>query len=412
MRRLPRAANLTRFAALGVAGALGLASPSAPAAGAGSASIASPVELRFPGSAPFARWDPAGGLDMVFVREAGGKRRAFFARTASAASPAMGPVAVSPEADDVDARGETSPFLEILPGGAIVAVYAVALPGTWKGEIRAQRSLDAGATWSAPVRVNDDERPGPHTLVSTALDASGRLLVAWLDSRAGKQGLRLAASRDGARFGRNATGDARTCECCGTAMTADDRGRFWIAYRDLEGKDLRNVAVVTGEPGHSAVSPPVTVSDDGWRLDGCPDSGPRLAAGGGELWVAWYTGAGPGVFAASSTDGGRTFSRRIRVSPETGGGAAAGHPDIARLPDGRLVALYESREGGAPAIFARTLDRSTRAFGPAARLVEDAVGARIVPGPERAALAYTSRSGNATEAVVSTKALERLSPGR
>ncbi len=229
----------------------------------------------------------------------------------------MGPVAVSPAADDVDARGETSPSLEILPGGPLVAVYAVALPGTWKGEIRAQRSLDSGATWSASDRVNDDRRSGPHTLVSTVVDASGRLVASWLDSRGGKQGLRLSASRDGARFGKNATGDPGTCECCGTAMAADDRGRFWIAYCDLVGKDLRNMAVVSGEPGHSSVSEPVTVSDDGWRLDGCPDSGPRLAAGGGELWITWITGAGPGVFAASSVDGGRSFSPRIRVSPES-----------------------------------------------------------------------------------------------
>lgn len=382
-------------------------------AGTAAAPAPPPIELRFPGWAPFARWDAAGSLAVLFVREAGGRRRVFAARSASAGSPAMAPVAVSPATDDVDARGETGPFLEILPGGAMVAVYAVALPGTWKGEIRAQRSLDSGATWSVPVRVNDDGRAGPNSLVSTGLDASGRLLVAWLDGRAGKQGLRFASSRDGVRFGSNATADSATCECCGTAVAADESGRFWIAYRDLQGKDLRNIAVVSGEPGSTSVSPPATVSDDGWRLDGCPDSGPRLAAAGGQLWVAWFTGAGRGVFAASSSDGGRHFSPRIEVASAAGGAASVNHPDIARLPDGRLLAMYESRaEGGVPALFARTLDPRTRALGAPFRLESDATGGRIVAGKARAALAFTARTGNGTEAVVSTAPLERLGPPR
>ena len=95
---------------------------------------------------------------MVFVREEAGGGRLYYADSGGHTTA----VAVSPTAPAVMAHSQTGPSLEILPGGALVAVYSVTAPGRWNTELRAQSSADGGSTWAAPVTVNDDKTQGPH----------------------------------------------------------------------------------------------------------------------------------------------------------------------------------------------------------------------------------------------------------
>lgn len=104
--------------------------PGVPAASARSRAAASKektpgdIALRFPGHEPSIRWDSAGkNLHMVFVREEGNRQRLYYARGGSNSR------AISPEESRVDLRGEMGPSLEVLPGGKLVVVYTVALPG-------------------------------------------------------------------------------------------------------------------------------------------------------------------------------------------------------------------------------------------------------------------------------------------
>lgn len=358
-------------------------------------------DLRFPGHEPSARSGRAGELHMVFVREEGNKQRLYYARGGS--KPA-GPIAITAASEQVESRGEMGPSLEILPNGTLVAVYAVAMPGEHASELRAQRSSDGGATWEEPSVVHDDGKPGSHGFSSTSLDSSGELLVAWLDGRSGQQGVEYSWSRDGGRFAPNKTVNPRTCQCCVTAIAGGPSRSFWIAYRGLTGKDLRNIEIVRGEASLGALGTPVTVSDDGWHIDGCPDSGPRMAVeADGTLWITWFNGAAPGVFAARSTDGGRTFAPRIPIAPPPGEKDLANYPDVAVLPDGRVVLVYESRS----TIFGRLLSRDGETWGPPVKLVQGATHARIVPG-KASALSFTAREGSGTAAVVSPDAMAPL----
>jgi hypothetical protein len=365
------------------------------------------VELRLAGHEPAVRWDESGNLHMVFVRETGNTQRLYYTR--AGANP-TGPVAVSPETLQVDSRGEMGPSLEILPGGKLVAVFTVAAPGERNSRLLAQRSTDGGITWSVPAAVNDDGPSGSHGFASTAVDSTGALLVSWLDRRSGQQGVAFARSNDGLQFAANRTVDPRTCQCCVTNVAAGASGSFWIAYRGLSGKDLRDVAVVRGAAG-SDLSAPLTVSKDDWHINGCPESGPRMAVeADGMLWIAWFTGAGPGVFVARSKDGGRTFSSRLQIAPAPGETRLANHPDVAVLPDGRVLVVYESQS----TIFGRTLAPDRETWSAPVKLVEEASYARIASGAGRSALAYTGRNGNDTVAAASSAPLDRLtapSPG-
>jgi hypothetical protein len=360
------------------------------------------VELRFPGHEPAVRWDEAGNLHMVFVRETGNSERLYYARGGS--NPA-GPIAVSPEKNGVDSRGEMGPSLEILPGGRLVTVYTVAAPGERNSRLVAQLSADGGATWSGPLPVNDDGPSGSHGFAATAVDSKGELIVSWLDSRSGQQGVTFSRSRDGLHFAANRTVDPRTCQCCVTNVAAGVSGKFWIAYRGLFGEDVRDIAVVRGGAPAAGLMAAATVSRDGWHVNACPDSGPRMAVeADGTLWVAWFTGAGPGVFVSRSKDGGKTFTPRVPIAPLPGENRLANHPDIAVLPGGKILVVYGSQS----TIFGRTLENDRETWSAPIKLAENASHARVSVGAGRSALSFTARDGNDTVAAASSAPMAAL----
>jgi hypothetical protein len=335
---------------------------------------------------------------MVFVREEGDGGRLYYADSGG-----RGPSPVSPAADRVVARPQTGPSLEILPDGTLVVFYSASETAKHRTEIRSQRSADGGATWSAPVLVNDDQADGPHGWLSSALDSSGGAQVVWLDKRTGEQGLVWSRTTDGIHFERNRVLDPRVCFCCSTAVLAGSNGRSWISYRDLEGKDLRNIGVVARDPDGSFTAPSL-VSDDGWRIDGCPDSGPRMAlAAGGGVWAVWFDGASSGVFSAFAPAGKR-FSPRSRLAAPESGGAVPNHPEIAVLPDGAVIALYVSRS----TVFGRRLSRDQGRWMDAVPLVEGAAEPRIQAGGHGAALTFTGQNGGDLVAVAETRSLRKL----
>ncbi len=148
-----------------------------------------------------------------------------------------------------------------------------------------------------------------------------------------------------------------------------------------------------------------TVSGDDWHVNACPDSGPRMALeADGTLWVAWFSGAGPGVFVSRSKDGGKTFSPRTTIAPLPGEKGLANHPDIAVLPGGKILVVYGSQS----TIFGRTLENDRKGWSPPIRLAGDASHARVSVGSGQSALSFTAREGNDTVAAASSASLAPL----
>ena len=101
-----------------------------------------------------------------------------------------------------------------------------------------------------------------------------------------------------------------TCECCRLAVAFAAAGRPVVAFRNVFDNTVRDHAVVTfADP--QTPGPIRRVSVDNWKTDVCPHQGPTLAVGSdGSYHVAWFTNgsARKGLFYASSTDQGQTFS--------------------------------------------------------------------------------------------------------
>jgi len=356
-------------------------------------------DLVFPGRDISMAWDARGVLHAVYVDDGAGGARVVYRRLDRADRE---PVAVSPPGVTTNAGGETPPVLQVLADGTLLAAYTVPLPGQWRNQILVQRSTDGGATWSAPQSLPNGGDPGSQDQFSAVTVAGGPLVFAWLESRQGVRGLRAARTPDGSRFEPDLAVDGKTCECCGTALLAGRGGEVWLAYRDVSEGDVRDIHLAASRDGGASFGPPHPVSDDGWKLAGCPDRGPRLAqARDGSLWTAWFTGASPGVYAAVSQDGGATFGPRQPIITLGDNVHNALSPEIGILPDGRIAVLYEAfREPRAHRVEARLKSPAGNDWGAPVVVETDAGSPRLAARGQRAIMAFTHQRGEAREIVI------------
>jgi hypothetical protein len=74
------------------------------------------------------------------------------------------------------------PWLALGPSGEVYVGYSLALSGGAGSAIKIARSRDDGATWDAPLRVDDGLRATTsHTVPHVATNAAGDVFVAWLE---------------------------------------------------------------------------------------------------------------------------------------------------------------------------------------------------------------------------------------
>ena len=247
-------------------------------------------------------------------------------------------------------------------------------------EVRISRSDDGGHTWSRAVTPHRDGTPTEHGFASLLADRDGTLAV-WLDGRKtvghteGEPGpapdmtLRSARIDGSGRLHGELELDGRTCDCCPTSAAMTDRGPL-LAYRDRDGNEVRDIAVMRREGGRW--SAPRIAHADGWKIAGCPVNGPSLDARGLRVALAWYTAAAdsPRVLLAFSEDAGDRFGTPIRVDE----GNPIGRTQVALLADGSaLVTWMETTQQEAEVRVRRVARDGTRG---AAVTVSHTSGAR------------------------------------
>ena len=103
-------------------------------------------------------------------------------------------------------------------------------------------------------------------------------------------------------------------------------------------------------------SEPVPVHRDNWRIAACPVNGPALRASGRQVAIAWFTAtADQGhVFAAFSSDAGKTFGTPIRIDDV----GALGRVDVELLPDHSAVVSWIEFAGQRSQFRIRRVERS------------------------------------------------------
>jgi len=229
-------------------------------------------------------------------------------------------VSVNPKSLDLDWGPDSRPSIAVDRQGRVFVAFARFRNDKYDGEVLFSRSLDGGKTFAAPVPITDN--PESQRFQVLALNADGSLFAAWLDKRDrvlakahGEKyvgaGLAFAWSNDhGATFSTAKIAEDNTCECCRIGVGFAGPGRPVIAFRKIFGGMVRDHAVIAfADP--QTPGPMHRVSVDDWKIDACPHQGPSLAiSADGTYHIAWFTEGSvrQGLFYASSSDGGRSFT--------------------------------------------------------------------------------------------------------
>ena len=242
------------------------------------------------------------------------------------------------------------PSMTVLSDGSLAAHWlANNEPGSEAYDVNIAISHDGGATWGKPIVPHRDKTKSQHGFVSLVPAPGGRLNVIWLDGRKtneegeGDMAVMHATIEPDGTLGAETQLDNRACECCQTSATATPDGML-VVYRDRSDQEIRDIYIVRYANG--AWSKPEPLSKDGWEIDACPVNGPAISSNGRNVSAAWFTAANDQVrvYAALSTDSGKTFGKPIQVDD----GKANGRVDVLSLPSGgALVTWMERAEKGA-----------------------------------------------------------------
>ncbi len=325
-----------------------------------------------PISPPAAQFDAAGHLHLAWFEKRGLVGTVKAAVVAPENTQAPTAVRAHPEGSGPDAIHQ-SPGLAIGADGQQYLTWSIAntTPGSlFASDLYLVRSKDGGQTFDAPVRINDDTRPIPHTFEDVAVDSEGRIHMAWLDGRNKDRsgaGVHAARSLDqGATVGANQQVDGMACPCCRPMVRVAQDGAVWMVWRKTFDGNVRDIVVARSTDQGATFSAPRLVSRDGWVFDACPHRGPSIGFDRtGRVYIGWYTEGTdeqPRLFVAHSDDQGHTFSSPVSLHTET-----TSVPDNMRMavhPDGHVVAVWEEVTGVRKRVVARASADRGQTFGP------------------------------------------------
>ena len=227
---------------------------------------------------------------------------------------------------------------------------------TYDYDIRISQSMDGGKSWSESFVLHNDGVNAEHGFVSF-LPLDTTILACWLDGRnmtgshddqnhehGGDMTLRSVEFNILGKTSNEIEIDQRVCECCQTDMAMADLGPL-IVYRDRSEDEIRNIALSRKVDGEWTL--PRDISQDEWKITGCPVNGPAIAANRNKVVFAWYSGKENRIEAAISEDNGKSISKRVTVAQEN----KIGRIDLKLLKDNSwVISWIEMQEESAQII--------------------------------------------------------------
>lgn len=281
--------------------------------------------------------------------------------------------------------------------------------GRYDYSVQLVQSADGGRTWSAAQRLHSHDGPGEHGFVSLVPLASSGWSAVWLDGRqmaelehgdpTGAMALYTRSVSADGTLGPEQLLDARVCDCCPTAALRGADGALWIAYRDRDADEVRDIELLRLAPNAASEAAPERrwSSGDGWKIAGCPVNGPALASSGRKLAIAWFSmgrAGAAGVFCVQSNDAGATFSKRLSLVTDD----TLGRVDAVYDSEGALVVSWLAASGDKPEWRVARIARDDHIDGPhriaAAPDGRSSGIGRLLSSGDRVLFAFTEADGD------------------
>ena len=369
-----------------------------------------PPKKKFGSSMPFERLGDDGRLHIAYVEQTESATTIRYRQMFGGA-----PVesVISAPGDKPSHWVESPPIIEVMHDGTIHVLYTVRVPAApgadYPIELRLATSSDSGRTWAPHRVVGDPEVRVYRACAAMREDAQGRLVLSWLEGHPGQNaiGVKTAIMRDGNI--EYAFVDEMTCECCATELVRTADGAMWLAYRDKDEMNVRDMFLMRMAAGEDRFGPPTRISRDKWVVNGCPETGPRFALTGEDaVWVAWFSGNPRGIYASRATLAAPQFEPREIVQGTDDHVSNVMHPAIATPPDGRLLVIYQCRRDGIDRIEGRV--REASGWGEPIELGPKCEYPRIAANGRKAYLVYTAVTD--TDKLISVRDLTELEIGR
>jgi len=235
------------------------------------------------------------------------------------------------------------PMLAMDENNLIAHILQKSATGTYTYDVKYFTSVDKGKSWSDPKILHDDGKQAEHGFVSL-MPYENNFFASWLDGRNtvgevknttahhdshnGAMSLRAAVINTQGTKTAEWELDNRVCDCCQTSTVLTANGPI-VVYRDRSDKEIRDISIVRFVNGKW--TEPKNIFPDQWEIKGCPVNGPRAAAIGNSLAIAWFSSPDKKaqVNIIFSEDGGENFNRPIRID----GDSAIGRVDIVMLDE-------------------------------------------------------------------------------
>jgi hypothetical protein len=253
-------------------------------------------------------------------------------------------------AEGIGTSSESMNKIAFKTDGTIISVFSKKFENKknpYAGAIYYNMSSDNGKSWTAPQFIHSDTS---HHFSRNYFDIttlkSGEVAAIWLDGRykATEKGLALFYSRTeaGKGFEKDSCIAKNTCECCRTEILTDQNGVIHLAYRninfanDLLKKQERDIVYTSSIDFGKTFTTPKNLSDDHWKIEACPHTGPTLAVtNNNQLNAVWFTAGGnSGLYYTSSQEAGNFKLRKLITTKGK-------HPQIISVDNHKIAMVCE-----------------------------------------------------------------------
>lgn len=227
-------------------------------------------------------------------------------------------------------------------GNMLAHVLQKSAIGTYTYDVKLSLKTKNGNNWSKPFKLHQDTTKSEHGFVSMIPFKDG-FFATWLDGRNTvnvsednrAMNLRGAFIDGNGAITNDKLLDDKICDCCQTTAAITSNGPV-VIYRDRSDAEVRDMSIVRYFDGKWTT--PKTIYQDNWKIEGCPVNGPRVAALGDQLAVAWFTTPNEysTVNVSFSSDAGETFQKPTKVDL----GNPLGRVDIVLIDDNNAVVSW------------------------------------------------------------------------
>lgn len=224
-----------------------------------------------------------------------------------------------------DGHGQGMPRMIFKKDGTMIVVYHVKYPtpeNRFAGKIFYTQSFDRGKQWTVPALLHSDTlQDNGHAFPALTLLPDGEVSAVWLDGRnhLGYSEVYTTVTEGKKGFGPDRKIGGAACQCCKLEYRTGPDNQVHVLYRAIIDDNIRDIVHISSKDNGKTFSEPVVISNDRWKIDGCPHQGPGMTFQGDSIAYIWYTmGGGEGIFYCSSDKEGKMFSLRQNLGKGRG----------------------------------------------------------------------------------------------